>query len=62
MLTPTNVPFLFLLFVTVLFVFLGFIWSRKGWTNTLIKLALWVSGGWGMFLILLAKGYIVKAG
>jgi hypothetical protein len=49
----------YLVFSTMLFLFAGFIWTRKELYNLILKFVLFAMGLWGLFLELRYLGYII---
>ena len=50
----------FIIISTIVFLFLGAIWSRKTVQDSLIKLILWILAIMGSLLILENSGYIIN--
>jgi len=44
----------------VIFLFLALVWTRKTWTNVMVKALFFGMGGWSGVLLASSLGYIVK--
>ena len=51
---------IYLTFVTIIFGFLGIMWTKTGWFDVLIKFTLISNAMFGLFVLLTELGYVVK--
>ena len=51
----------FLVFATVIILFLGIIWGRGSWDNVLLKMVLVGGGIWGIIEVLLHFGFVFRS-
>ena len=50
----------FFITATIMFFFLGIIWTKRNWSNVFVKIVLITHAVAGIFLILSRLGYIVR--
>ena len=51
---------LYLFLTTVLMLLGGVIWTHEDLPNFIVKIVLFVLGGWGLLLTLLAYGWVIQ--